>query len=421
MKNRIYYIGLLCLLIPGIGFSQCAPPSPTCAGCTALTADNQNLSTGTYCVTTTVNNLNILPGAIVCVSAPGSIVNANLSGGTLIYNGGTITNFNANSGDFRIHGTISNPTSTGFNGARVIVENGGVLNMNSLDVNWNLVVDGGTVNTTGLFRINGAGSLCMANMGQIHTQYFQNNATNGTTAQASKGCISIADAQGQTNLNNSLTNSSNVLVCLSGSSTPSNLGSAIVTTNCTNCSTALPVTYAYFRAQPLSKGIQLEWQTTNELNHSHYVVERSANAIDFFPISGPVIDPFGSRNGSKLYRFTDREVGQGTFYYRLKQVDSNGPIDYSKILAVSLDDQHSVLRLYPNPVSDQLQIRFETEHTGLIDIELSDISGKKWLTQAGNKTQTKYTQTLDVNTLPKGIYLVTIRLGNQYFIRKVVK
>ncbi|GAB3902135.1 hypothetical protein GCM10028803_28130 [Larkinella knui] len=418
----IHLFVLVILLFPAVCYGQCAPPTPSCAGCVALTTGNQTLSSGTYCITAAVSNLTIQAGAVVCLSAPGSISNSNLSGGVLVYNSGTLSNFNANSGDLRILGTLSNPSNTSFNGARVIVENGGVLTMNSLDVNYALVVNGGTVNTTGLFRINGSGSVCMANMGQIHTQYFQNNSTNGTTALSTKGCISIAQPQnGQTNLNNTLTNSSNVLVCLPGSYTPSNLGSATVTTNCTDCAAALPVAYAYFRAQPQQNGVRLEWQTANELNHSHFIVERSKNALDFVPISGQVVDPFGSQEGKKIYRYIDHEVAQGTFYYRLKQVDTDGQFAYSKLLAVSLGDQSPVVRLVPNPMVDQLKIGFEADETGMVDIELSDISGKQWLTQRSLKTEKSHLQTLSVQQLPRGLYLVTIRLGNQYFIRKVLK
>jgi hypothetical protein len=421
VKKIVYFFVLLVTFLPKSGFTQCAPPAPSCSGCVALTTGNQTLTSGTYCITTAISNLTIPSGAVVCMSG-GSLTNSNLNGGSLIYNSGSLSNFNTNSGEIRVQGTLSNPTNTSFNTVRVIVENGGVLNMTSLDINNSLVVDGGTVNVTDLTRVNSSGSICMSNMGQIHTQYFQNNGSNQTTAQTTKGCISIAQPQnGQTFLNNPLTTSSNVLVCLPSSFTPSNLGSATVTTNCTGCANAMPVTYAYFRAQPLETGVRLEWQTTNELNHRFFIVERSTNALDFSPISGEVIDPFGTQNGRKVYRYTDFGALAETYYYRLKQVDADGTVAYSKILAVILGDQTTAVRVFPNPVADQLTIGFETAETGIIDIEVADLSGKQWLSQSGNKTEKSHSQTLQVQSLPQGVYLVTIRLGNQYFIRKVLK
>jgi hypothetical protein len=422
VKKITCLISLALSVWSNTGFGQCAPASPSCSSCTALTADNQTLSSGTYCITTTRSNINIQAGAVVCITSPGSLVNSSLNGGVLIYNSGTFSNFNANSGDLRVHGTLSNPVNNSFNGVRVIVENGGVLNMTNLDVNASLVVDGGTVNTANLFRVNGNGSVCMANLGQINTPYFQNNSTNGTTAQSTKGCISISQPQnGQTNLNNQLTNSSNVLICLPGSSTPSNLGSATVTNNCSGCASAMPVTFAYFRAQPEQNGVRLEWQTRSELNHSHFIVERSENALDFLPISGPVIDPFGTQNNTRMYRYTDDQVSQGMFYYRLKQVDTDGRFAYSKLLSVSLGDQSPVVRVFPNPVINQLKISIDSDEIGIVDIELSDLSGKQWLSQSGIKTEKSYLQGLNVQELPKGLYLATIRLGNRYYFRKVLK
>ncbi|GAB3921896.1 T9SS type A sorting domain-containing protein [Larkinella terrae] len=421
MKKIVYLIGFALSLGAQTSFGQCAPASPSCSGCTALTASNQNLSSGKYCITTTVSNLNIQAGAVVCVTAPGSLVNSNLVGGTLIYNSGTLSNFNANSGDLRVHGTLTNPVNSNFNGARVIVENGGILNMTDMNINGDLVVDNGTVNVTNLFRINGNGNVCMANMGQIHTQYFQNNNKNGTTAQSTKGCISISNPQGQTNLNNVLTGSSNVLVCLPGSFTPGNLGSATVTNNCSGCTSALPVTYAYFRALAQQTGVRLEWQTSNELNHGYFIVERSTNAMDFTAISGPVIDPIGTQNGSKSYRYIDDAITEGTFYYRLKQVDTDGQYVYSKLVAVILGDQNPVVHVFPNPVVNQLNVSLETDEMGIIDTELSDISGKLLFSESRNKTEKKQVQVINFQQIPTGIYLVSIRLGNQFFIRKVVK
>ncbi|MGA0558700.1 T9SS type A sorting domain-containing protein [Larkinella sp. VNQ87] len=422
MKKLFYLIGLVLYLTSTIVLGQCSPPAPTCAGCMPLTADNQNLSSGTFCITTAVSNINIGSGAVVCLSGSGSLINSNLNGGTLIFNGGTLTNFGANSGDLRVFGTLSNPVNTNFNGARVVIESGGVMNVTNFDVNGPLVVNGGTLNTSNLLRINGSGTVCMENLGQIHTTYFQNNSTNSTNAQSTKGCISIAQPQnGQTFLNNSLTNSNNVLVCLPGSFVPSNLGSALVTANCSGCSVAMPVTYAYFRAQPLSQGVRLDWQTASELHHSHFLVERSTNALDFQSISGSVVDPLGTQNGSKVYQFTDRDVQQGTYYYRLKQVDTDGSFDYSKLIAVTLGEQTPALRLYPNPVISVLTLGFESEETGIVDIEVTDASGNLWISQTGNKTAKSHAQTLNLQSLPKGLYLVTVQLGNQFYIRKVLK
>ncbi|GAB3338280.1 hypothetical protein GCM10027299_50260 [Larkinella ripae] len=418
MKRILYLLGVTFLFLPEFVFGQCAPPSPSCAGCTNLTGNNQNLSTGTYCVASALSNINIQAGATVCLSATGSLTNSNLNGGTLIFNGGTLTNFNANSGDLRIHGILSNPVNTSFNGARVIVENGGVLNMGNMDVNGAVVVDGGTINTTGLFRINGNGIVCLANMGQIITNTFENNRNNSTTAQVTRGCIRIAQPG---NINQPLTTTPNVLVCLPGTTVPPNLGSATVNTTCSGCAVALPVTYAFFRAQPLPQGVRLEWQTSAESHHSHFIVERSADAMDFAPISGKVIDPFGSEKGTYQYRYTDQAVTQGTFYYRLRQVDTDGTVAHSKLLAVSLGDQNLAIRLFPNPITNELTVNLETAETGNVGIEVLDVNGRPLLRQSGQKLGSSHVQKLNVDPLPPGIYLVAIRLGDRYFIRNIVK
>ncbi|WP_128543446.1 T9SS type A sorting domain-containing protein [Larkinella soli] len=422
MKSFYRLMLLVFCLSPLPAFPQCAPPAPNCAGCTPVVSDNQNLFSGTWCITGPFSNIHIFNGAVVCLSGSGALVNSSLNGGTLIYRSGTLSNFNAGAGTIRIFGTLSNPVNTSFNGARIVVESGGILNMNSLDVNWELFVDGGVVNTSSLTRVNGSGSICLSNQGQINTRYFQNDKGNGTTALAGRGCIAIAEPQpSQTFLNQPLTSSPNVSVCVPGSFVPSNLRAATVNTHCTGCAAALPVKLVSFRAVARPQGVQLNWQTVAKENHAGFVIERSRIAIDYAAISDLLLHSFGQEGPYKQYRYEDREALEGTFYYRLRQIDRDGKTTFSRPVSVTMLEKEGRITLSPNPTTRIADLHFESIEEGLIDLTITDVNGKVRWNQSRYKPAGTFDMALNISTLPPGLYFIGVQMGRHLNILKMVK
>ncbi len=74
--------------------------------------------------------------------------------------------------------------------------------------------------------------------------------------------------------------------------------------------------------------------------------------------------------------------------------------------------EHNALRLYPNPVKDNLKIDFK----GGSDYELLDMNGKSIF--SGNLTQSNTIQTAG---LPSGIYIIRLNSGNSFVYKKVIK
>ncbi|UFH56706.1 PKD domain-containing protein [Spirosoma sp. KNUC1025] len=204
-------------------------------------------------------------------------------------------------------------------------------------------------------------------------------------------------------------------------SNPAGAVTDIQTYTVTVASCPLPVTYTYFRAQSVGEGIQLEWKTSLEVNHDHFDVERSTNAIDFKRINNAQLAPVLVEPTGRIYRYIDTEPLAGTVYYRLKQVDIDGQASYSKILSVVSEDGTSVLDLSPNPVTDQLNLQIRSPYTGSVELAIIDLAGKRWSSLINQKTDPLHQQTIDTQHLPGGQYVVTVRLGDQYFVRKIIK
>src|SRR5690606_34582762 len=117
----------------------------------------------------------------------------------------------------------------------------------------------------------------------------------------------------------------------------------------------LPLNFLNYDVRFENGKIKHTWQTTNEINTSHFVIELSTNGIDF-----NAVGEIRSRNHlvHHIYNFTEQSSDFETteiVYYRLKQVDSDGRFDYSKVVTVKLKASKKIT-LSPIPVKDYLHI-----------------------------------------------------------------
>ena len=77
----------------------------------------------------------------------------------------------------------------------------------------------------------------------------------------------------------------------------------------------------------------------------------------------------------------------------------------------------SVFRVFPNPAGDFLNIELLNEWTEKSELTISDVSGKVYL--KGHFLVKKYQQ--NIQSLPKGMYIINIRQGTQISSTKFYK
>lgn len=111
---------------------------------------------------------------------------------------------------------------------------------------------------------------------------------------------------------------------------------------------SLPVTLVSFAVKPLGNSVQLAWSTTAERDADRFDIQRSPDVREFATV-GQVMAK-GTTDQQQYYGFVDEYPPGGTSYYRLKLVDQDGRVNYSKILAVVLDEVTPALALLGNPL-----------------------------------------------------------------------
>ncbi len=117
---------------------------------------------------------------------------------------------------------------------------------------------------------------------------------------------------------------------------------------------SLPITDIALDVKILSNTfIQTNWQTSTELNTSHFFIQHSRDGSSFTDIG--TVKAIGS--GANGYSFTDEKPTNGINYYRLKSVDKDGSFSYSKVVSVQLTIDNYQLSIYPNPAKNKVTVR----------------------------------------------------------------
>ncbi|MGB8190730.1 MAG: T9SS type A sorting domain-containing protein [Chitinophagaceae bacterium] len=183
-------------------------------------------------------------------------------------------------------------------------------------------------------------------------------------------------------------------------------GSAIV-------SAALPVKLLYFTARESNGNAVLSWATAKEVNNNYFVIERSFDGSHFEPIKN--IAGAGNSNTTTEYSYTDAVISNNKAYYRLKQVDNDGNINYSSVAAISLKNEAGNIHIYPNPVKDRFRLSLPqplTEGTMLV------YNGSGILIHRQKVADGQY---VNAGSWANGVYYIKVEAGGKEYQGRLVK
>jgi hypothetical protein len=173
----------------------------------------------------------------------------------------------------------------------------------------------------------------------------------------------------------------------------------------------LPVSLTSFDANKMNGAIQLNWTTSSENNNSHFIVERSDDGINFYPIG--TVKGHGTTSVPQQYVFTDsRTTGHTRIFYRLRQVDFNGNAEYSKVVRVTLEQQWIEASVYPNPGRGQFTLKADLRK--IRSITILNMSGAEL-------RKLPLQQQQDVSDLMPGIYLIRLKGDDGEQVLRLVK
>jgi len=168
----------------------------------------------------------------------------------------------------------------------------------------------------------------------------------------------------------------------------------------------LPLKMGEFSASKQAAGIKLDWETLHEQNTSYFDVERSGNGSDFTAIGK--VNAKGYSASKEQYNFIDAAPFAGTNYYRLKLVDADNRISYSSTIVIKNSNAVVNIEVFPNPVSDLLQVQLPAKQNGSANISITDATGKIVFTKPVQLSTGNNATSIPVRQLPNGVYQFTL-------------
>lgn len=180
----------------------------------------------------------------------------------------------------------------------------------------------------------------------------------------------------------------------------------------------LPIELLSFTATYKGKGkVQTQWETISEKDVDRFVIERSTNGIDFITIGTEKVT--ANSYSLKSYIIDDPKAKLGINYYRLKTIDLDGTVTYSKIVAVNVDTQNTdnLLTVYPNPTPVGNEINIVGIEKAEVSIQITTTLGQVLY----NKTVKHEGGTFSISQhLAAGVYFVKIGTSEHLQVMKVV-
>jgi hypothetical protein len=199
------------------------------------------------------------------------------------------------------------------------------------------------------------------------------------------------------------------------SSGVSNTVSVASGVTCLYGTTTLPLELMSFSGSNEKNRNKLIWQTANELNVSHFIIERSQDGLKFEE-RGTILSK-KANNALKPYEFMD-DNPFSTNYYRLKIIDKDGTYYYSKTITV-INNQLNTVQIFPSIAKDFINIRSENALNNAT-IKVVDLMGKTLIHSIINVDKGEQIA-LNIATLNKGLYLISIDNKEFKTINKIIK
>ncbi|MEY2830423.1 MAG: hypothetical protein RIQ33_2281 [Bacteroidota bacterium] len=172
----------------------------------------------------------------------------------------------------------------------------------------------------------------------------------------------------------------------------------------------LPIKLLQFNAEKSKfNSAVIQWQTASETNNKKFILQKSYDLKMFFDINEQA--GAGNSNYISTYQFIDENIEPQINYYRLKQIATDGSIDYTQVIAIDFSNENSSnddeIKLLDNDEFASLII--QAKQTAEYQISLVNCNGvvlSNYRLMADENSSTF--QSIPLQYLPTGIYFIVV-------------
>lgn len=190
-------------------------------------------------------------------------------------------------------------------------------------------------------------------------------------------------------------------------------GTTTTGTGSISCDVVLPVEMRDFIVKIDKNIVRLQWVTAQEVHTSFFVVQKSEDLTTWTTIART--NAKGAKNHANVYDATDPFPRNGITYYRVKTVDFDGKTAFTKAISIEFR-QKTDLKIYPNPVSTQLNIAHADEE--ITAVAVFNSMGQMVMQYVFDKT---HIAIMDLGQLITGQYIIHVTTDHNVYAQRLVK
>lgn len=184
----------------------------------------------------------------------------------------------------------------------------------------------------------------------------------------------------------------------------------------------LPIELVDFYGLAKEGFIEINWVTASEKNNDFFTLERSLDGKEFRHIGE--VDGKGNSIELSYYTYEDHNPINGIQYYQLKQTDTNGVFEYSKIIRVSYDKGIGEfdLTVFPNPVSSfDFAVKLNSSNKeSPVSISIFDMLGKEHYKTVVDAETLLNEMKISKTTLSAGIYIISVQQADKIIKKRII-
>ena len=187
-----------------------------------------------------------------------------------------------------------------------------------------------------------------------------------------------------------------------------------------NCAAGhtLPIVLMEFKSSCSSGGVVLNWITASEINNNYFTIERSLDGINWEVVT--IVMGAGNSNQPLHYTATDNDGFRGMSYYRLKQTDFDGKMEYFSPQAINcLTPESGRISIYPNPTNNYFGF-VAAENVDVLSMEVRDVRGREVLSKTYNHVEGDVAIKVDVSNLSPAVYTVSFTTSTDFVHQKLI-
>lgn len=184
----------------------------------------------------------------------------------------------------------------------------------------------------------------------------------------------------------------------------------------------IPVEFSRLSANVNGNDVLLSWMTISELNNKGFEIQRLKEKSETEWATIGFVSGKGTTSEKNYYSYVDRNLSNGEYLYRIKQIDFDGTYKiFNEILVVvGLPNNFALEQNYPNPFNPATKIKFSIpasngKSESFVKLTINDILGRELVTLV-NEIKTAGVYEIEFNpakfNLSSGVYFYQISVSD---------